>query len=154
MAFPTASRKQAFISAPRAQAANGPPGQVVAITVSTTAAALNLGAGVSQAAFNRQTGDDPTQLQRNYVTIECDVDLGVIFSSTLAGVTGANVPAIATVGTVDASGNYTPAVKTTFVIYAKQPTRILLQQGLDVFMGFVASGAGTMRLYQSSADNA
>ena len=154
MAFPTPLRKQGFISAPRAFLASGPPGQVVAITVSTTAAVLDLTTGISQATFNRQTGDDPSQLRRNFVTIECDVDLAVIFAATLAAVTTTGVPAIATVGTVNASGVYSPVIKTSWVIYAKQPTRILLQDQVDLFMGFVASGAGTMRLYQSSADNA
>lgn len=153
MAFPVPSRKQAFISAPRAFKALGPPGQVVAITVSITAAVLSLVTGVSQAPFDRTLGNDPKQLSRNFVTIECDVDIGVIFSTLIADVTGTNVPAIATVGTVDAVGTYT-AAKTCFVIYAKQPTRILLQEGADLFMGFVGSAAGTMRLYQSSADNA
>jgi hypothetical protein len=154
MAYPLASRKQQFQSAPRAQSANGPPGQVVAITVSATPAVINLQTGVSQAAFNRQTGDDPKQVIRNYVTIECDVDLAIVFGPTLASVTTTNVPVIATVGTVNASGVYSPAAGTAFVIYAKLPTRVLLQDQVDLFMGFVASGAGTMRLYQSSADNA
>lgn len=154
MAFPTGSRKQGFISAPRAFAAAGPPGQVAAITVSTTAALISLGSGISQAPFNRQNGDDPTQVVRNYVTIECDVDLAVIFAPTAAAVQTTGVPAIATVGTVDANGVYSPVIKTSWVIYSKQPTRILLQQGVDMFMGFVATGAGTMRLYQSSSDDA
>lgn len=155
MAFPVPNRKAAFISAPRATLALGPPGQVVAITVSAVAAALDLRAGFSQAAPNRTTGDDPKQVTRNFVTVECDVDLAVIFGQTLALVTAGNVPAIATVGTVNASGVYTPAAAgTAFVIYAKQPTRLLLQDTLDLFMGFVASGAGTLRLYQSSSDNA
>lgn len=153
MAFPVASRKAAFVSAPRAFLANGPPGQVAALTVSTTAGAVSLLSGISQAAVNRTTGDDPKQAARNYVTIECDVDLGIILSSTLAGVTGGNVPVIAAVGSL-VSNVYTGAAGTCFLLYAKQPIRILLQDTTDLFMGFVASGAGTMRFYQSSSDNA
>jgi hypothetical protein len=144
----------AFESPPRAFQASGPPGQAVAITVSTTAGFLSLAAGFSQAPKNRVTGDDPVQPTRNFVTIECDVDLAVIFGATQALVTTTNVPVIATVGTVNGSGVYTGAAGTAFLLYAKTPKRFLLQDTLDLFMGFVASGAGTMRLYQSSNDNA
>lgn len=154
MAFPVASRKAAFVSAPRAFLAAGPPGQVAALAVSAVAGAVSLLPGITQAVQNRTTGDDPAQVVRNYVTIECDVDLGIIFSSTLAGVTGGNAPAIAAVGSL-VSNAYVGAAGTCFVLYAKQPLRILLQDsGMDIFMGFVASGAGTMRLYQSSSDKA
>ncbi len=153
MAFPTASRKAAFVSCPRANEATGAQGQVLAVTVSTVADYFALSAGISQAVANRQTGADPRSLIRNYLTGECDVDLGVIFGRTAALFTSTNVPAIATVGTLS-SGVYTPAAKTCFVLYAKQPTRFLLQDGVDLFLGFVASGAGTMRVYQSSSDAA
>lgn len=154
MAFPVASRKIDFVSCPRAHQASGPEGQVVAVTVSTTADYINLQTGISQATFDRATGADPKSITRNYLTIECDVDLGIIFGSTVAMVNDAgNVPAIATVGTLS-NGTYTAAAKTCHVLYAKQPARFLLQSGVDLYMGFVASGAGTMRLYQSSSDNA
>lgn len=154
MAFPAASRKAAFISAPRAHQATGPAGQVFAITVSTTADYINLQLGNSQAVYDATHRADPKSIVRNYLTIECDVDLGVIFGATAALVSAAGtVPAIATVGTLS-GGVYTPSDKTCWVIYAKQPTRFLLQEGVDLFLGFVASGAGTMRLYQSSPDNA
>ncbi len=153
MAFPVSLRKQSFVSCPRAYAAGSVQGQVLAVTVSSTASYFALAAGISQAASNRSTGDDPKSPTRNYLTIECDVDLGIIFGSTAALVTGNNVPALATVGTLT-SGVYTPAAKTCFEVYAKQPIRLLLQDGVDLYLGFVASGAGTMRLYQSSNDNA
>jgi hypothetical protein len=153
MAFPVAARKQAFNSAPRAFQASGPAGQAVALSVSAVAGFISLAAGFSQASKNRQTGDDPVQASRNFLTIECDVDLAVIFGQTQALVTTTNAPVIATVGTLTA-GVYAGAAGTAFVIYAKQPTRILLQDTLDLYMGFVAAGAGTMRLYQSSNDNA
>jgi hypothetical protein len=151
VAFPAASRKAAFISCPRAFEATGAQGQVLAVTVSTTADYFALAAGISQRVFDSQTKSDPKSLTRNYVTIECDVDLAVIFGRTAALVTGANVPLISQVGTLT-TGVYTPAAKTSWLIYSKQPTRFLLQEGSDLFLGFVASGAGTMRLYQSSSD--
>lgn len=153
MAFPVASRKFHFVSAPRAFQALGPPGQVLAVAVSAAASYVSLAQGVSQAAWSRTTGDDPKTVVRNYVTIECDVDLAVIFGSTAALVSGGNAPVIATVGSL-AAGVYTPAAGTAFVAYAKTPLRVLLQDQVDLFMGFVASGAGTMRLYQSSSDEA
>jgi hypothetical protein len=153
MTFPAASRKAAFISAPRALQATGPQGQVLAVSVSAVASYFALSAGLSQAPFDSTTRSDLKSLTRNYLTIECDVDLGIILGSTAALVTAGNAPVIATVGTL-AAGVYTAAAGTCFVIYAKQPTRILLQDGLDLFFGFVASGAGTMRVYQSSSDSA
>ncbi len=153
MAFPVASRKSAFVSAPRAYQALGPPGQVLSITVSTVADYFALSAGLSQAVADPQIGADPKSLIRNFVTIQCDVDLGIIFAPTAALVTGANVPAIATVGTLS-GGVYTPAAKTCHLLYARQPSRFLLQAGVDLFFGFVGSASGTMRLYQSSSDAA
>ena len=153
--FPVGNRKQGFESCPRAFTALGPPGQAIAVTVAAvTPGVVSTILGISQAAMNRQTGDDPTMLARNYLTVECDVDLAVIFAATIAAVTGANAPVIATVGTLNASGVYTAVTGVGFVLYAKQPRRFLLQQGVDLFMGFVAAGAGVLRVYQSSPDNA
>ena len=148
-----ASRKVGFVSAPRAFEALGPMGQVVAITVSSTADYINLQTGISQATYDAQVGADPKSITRNYVTIECDVDLGIIFGATAVLVTSGNVPAIGTVGTVSA-GAYSPAAKTCMVVYAKTPMRFLLQAGVDNFLGFVGASSGTMRLYQSSSDQA
>jgi len=153
MAFPVANRKSAFLSAPRASSASGPQGQVLAVSVSATASYFSLATGVSQAVFNYTTHDNPKSLTKNFVTIESDVDLGVIFGSTAALVTGGNVPYIATVGTL-LNGVYTPAPMTAWVIYAKTPQRFLLQEGADLFLGFVGASNGTMRLYQSSNDDA
>ncbi len=153
MSLPTAARKAAFVLAPRAFQALGPPGQVLAVTVSTVADYFALSAGISQAAYDAQVAADPKSLTRNFITIECDVDLGIIFGATAALVTGANVPAIATVGSLTA-GVYTPVTKTCWVLYSKQSSSFLMQSGVDLFIGFVASGAGTMRIYQSSSDTA
>lgn len=154
MAFPVASRKAQFVSCPRAFAASSYQGQVMAVAVSAVPGIFSVATGIAQAPLNRQTADDPKSLTRNYVTIECDVDLAVIFGPTSASVSAgaANAPVIATVGTLSGGGVYTGVQGTAFVIYAKQPTRFLLQDQVDLFLGFVASGAGTMRLYQSSSD--
>lgn len=153
MAFPQGNRKQGFVQAPRANQTSGPPGQVYAITVSGTPDFLDLAKGNSQAVTDRTSGADKKQITRNYITIECDVDLAIIFGSTSALVTGGNAPVIATVGT-NTSGVYANAAGTAFVLYSKQPRSFLLQDGVDLFMGFVASAGGIMRMYQSSPDNA
>lgn len=153
MAFPVASRKADYVSPPRAFQASGPEGQVLAVTVGGAASYFQISSGVSQAVFDRTQGNDPTSMGRNYLTIECDVDLAIIFGKTAALVTGGNVPVIATVGTLSA-GLYTGAAGTSFVIYAKIPMRFLMESGQDLFMGFIGASAGTMRIYQMSSDKA
>lgn len=153
MAFPVASRKADFVTCPRANQASGPQGQVAVISVSAVADYLDLTKGISQAPFDRSRGDDPTSMTRNYLAVECDVSLGIIFGKTAALVTGGNVPAIATTGSVS-SGVYSGAAKTCFLIPANTPMRFMPQPGVDNFLGFVASGAGTMRVYQMSDDRA
>ncbi len=153
MAFPVASRKADYVSPPRAHQATGPEGQVLAVTVGGAADYFQVSSGISQAPFDRTKGDDPSSMGRNYLTIECDVDLAIIFGKTAALVTGGNVPVIATVGTLS-GGLYTGAAGTAFVIFAKIPMRFLMESGQDLYMGFIGSGAGTMRLYQMSSDKA
>ena len=149
--YPVASRKNDYLSTPKGFAVAGGPGQIAVLSVSATPLALSLLQGISQAPFNRTTASDPAQFTRNCITIECDVDLGIIFGSTLASVTTTNAPVIATVGSLVANV-YTGLAATCYVLYAKQPFRVQLTAGVDLFMGFVGSGAGTMRLYQSSSD--
>lgn len=152
---PVANRKFAFVSPPRAFAALGAPGQAVAFAVSAVATYVDLSAGFSQAAKDlQQSGQDPKSPTRNYLTVSADgVDLGVIFGPTAASVTGGNVPVIATVGTL-AAGVYTGAAGTCFKIPNGTSVRFLPQPGVDLFLGIVASGNGTCRLYQSSPDDA
>lgn len=156
--YPVASRKNDFTSTPRAYAAAGAPGQVASFAVSATAIYLDLTQGISQAAKNLQiSGQDPKSPTRNYLSIVADVDVGVAFGPTAASVSGANAPVLATVGTVSGSGVYTGAAGTCWVIKANagaSPTRFLLQQGVDLFVGIVATGAGKCRVYQSSPDDA
>ncbi len=151
MAFPVASRKSAFVSTPRAYAAAGVEGQVLAVAVSATPSYFALATGVSQAPPNRSTGDDPKSLTRNFVTIVSDVDVAVIFGPTAASVSSGNAPVIATVGTLT-SGVYAAVAGTALVLYSKQPQRFLLQDQTDLFLGFVGAGNGVLRLYQSSSD--
>jgi hypothetical protein len=132
----------------------GEIGQLGALTVSATAGVLSLatysqipagGAGTAQGvgANSLQFGVTWSELSIFALT----ASLAVVFGNTLASVSGSNVPAIATVGTVNGSGvpGWPVAVGTW--------QRFLIQGGTDLFMGFVASGAGTMYFYQSSMPN-
>lgn len=153
--LPVLARKTLAVTAPRAFVAAGLPGQVAAFSVSAVATVVNLTAGISQAAANLTTsGQDPKSPTRNCITVYADgADLGVIFGTSNASVTGGNVPVLATVGTLS-GGTYTGAAGTCWRIPAGQSARFVLQFGVDLFMGVVASGAGTCRLYQSSPDDA
>lgn len=155
MSFPVASRKADFQSPPRAFQAAGPEGQVAVLAVSTTAIAVDLTQGFSQGAYDGTKGGyrGPTSPTENYLAIIASVDVGVIFGPSLASVTGGNVPAIATTGTL-ASNAYVGAAGTCFVIPAGTGMKFLLQKTLDQFVGIVGSGAGVVRLYQMSPNDA
>src|SRR6185312_1446836 len=87
----------------------------------------------------------------SFITIFADTsDVGYILGTAKADVTGANVPALATNGAVDANGVYTGAAKTCARIPSGQSARFRLQVGVDNFLGFVAAGAGQIRVYISS----
>jgi len=152
--YPVGSRKNDFQNPPRAFAAAGIWGQCAVLAVSAVAIAVDMSKGVSQAVYNKQVdGADPSQAIRNYFTFQPDVDCGVIFGATLASISGANAPALANTGTL--TGNtYTGAAGTCYVLKANNTYRFLLQPGLDNFVGIVATGAGKIRYYQSSPDNA
>lgn len=152
--LPVPARKTLDVSPPRAYTANGGQGQVAALAVSAVAIAVDLTKGFSQGSKDLQKqGQDPASVVRNCLTIVSDVDLGVIFGANVAAVSGGNAPVLATVGTLT-SNVYTPGAGTCFYIPAKTPHRFLLQNGVDNAVGIVASGAGTVRLYQSSPDEA
>ena len=156
--IPVGSRKSDFRTAPRANVANGPQGQVAVLAVSAVAIAVDLSQGISQPAKNLSfSGQDPKTPTRNAISISSDVDIGVIFGPSLAAVSGGNAPVIANNGTL--TGNtYTGAAGTCWVVKAANgntdSVRFVLQPGLDVFMGVVATGAGKVRFYQSSPDDA
>ena len=156
--FPQASRKNDNRTAPRANTANGPQGQVAVLAVSAVAIAVDLSQGVSQPSKNLLfSGQDPKTPTRNALSITSDVDIGIIFGPTLASVSGGNAPVIANNGTL--TGNtYTGAAGTCWLVKAANgntdAVRFILQPGQDVFMGVVGSGAGKVRFYQSSPDDA
>jgi hypothetical protein len=155
------SVRQALVTTPPRVAAQ--IGQAGAVTVSATAGVLSLaaysqqpegGAGTAQTigANSLQFGVTWSELSIYALT----ASLGIVFGPTIASVTGANAPAIATVGTLNGSGIYTPpasSIPVAWPIAAGTWQRFLIQGTQDLFMGFVASGAGTMYWYQSSMPN-
>ena len=84
-----------------------------------------------------------------YVSIFAEgVDIGVTFGQTAAQVSVSYAPNLAAVGSVS-NGLYTPNGGECWRIPAGMQKRWLTQQ-LDLFMGIVGSGAGIVRIYQSS----
>jgi hypothetical protein len=153
MSLPVGSRKADFQSAPRAYQSGGPEGQAAALAVSGTAIAVDLTRGFSQAAYDGTKGANPKSPTDNYLAIIADVDVGIIFGPTLASVSGANAPVIATTGTLS-SNVYVGAAGTCFVLPADFGMKFLLQPALDKFVGIVGASAGTVRIYQISPSNA
>lgn len=151
--YPVGSRKNDFTTAPRAFVAAGLQGQVAVLAVSTTAIAVDLTQGFAQAAVNGTTGSDPKTPTRNCLTIQADVDIGIVFGANVAAVSGANAPVIANNGTLT-TNTYTGAAGTCWVVKANTPFRITTQPGPDNALGIVATGVGKVRIYQSSPDNA
>jgi len=132
----------------------------LAVTVSPTAQVINLQLLFDQAynagfAFTSQQQAQniggPSGVTGNYVTIYADgSDLGVIVGVSLASVTGSNVPALATVGTLSNSGTYQGATGACHRVPSGKEERWLMQPGYDNFLGVVASATGTLRMYMSS----
>lgn len=127
-------------------------GQLLAVTVSATASFVELD------KLFQPLGTAPTNANYEIAGVTgqeisifaLTASLGVVFGQTAAAVSGANAPAIATVGTLS-GGLYTPSgTPPAWPIAAGTWQRFLAQSGIDLFLGFVASGAGTMYLYQSS----
>jgi hypothetical protein len=156
MTLSLSAKKNLFLSPPRAAGI----GQVLAVSVSSTASYVNLGA-LFQPAAGGQSGAQ-TQgssgvvvgVLDNYISIYADgAELGVVFGLTAAAVSGANAPALATAGSLLAGVYTPPATPACWGIATGTWQRFLAQLTQDLFMGFVASGAGTMRLYQSSPPN-
>jgi hypothetical protein len=156
--YPVGSRKNDFITPPRAFASAGDPGQCAVLAVSASAITIDLTQGISQATTNlSQAGQKTKSPTQNCLTIEADVDIGIIFGRTSAAVSSGNAPVIANNGTLSGA-TYVGTAGTCFIIKAassgQQPIRFLLQPGVDNFLGVVGSGAGKVRFYQSSPDDA
>jgi hypothetical protein len=153
------SVRQALVTTPPRVA--GTIGQLGAVTVSATAAYLNLAlySQIAEGGAGTAQGVGANSLQFGVTWAELSIfaltaSLGIVFGSTAASVSGANVPAIATVGTITAGVYSLPGSGNPgWPIAAGSWQRFLIQGTTDLFMGFVGSGAGTMYWYQSSMPN-
>jgi hypothetical protein len=153
-------RKSLWISPPRAYGATGPNGQVMVIPVSATAGYIQLntatfGQSYSMGTSMLVTGTNapsgaPQGLMGCEISFYADgADVGIITGSTLASVTGGNVPVLATAGSIT-GGVYTGAAGTCWRILQSTSIRVMTQVGTDLYLAFVGSGTGNLRLYQSS----
>lgn len=147
------SRKFQNVSPPRAGSGVG---SLAVLATSAVAAALSLAsvgtqtANVSSAATSQGLNGAVGQ----YITIKAvTTDCGIVFGPTVASVTGGNVPVLATVGTLTGN-NYTVVTGVCYRVLAGQEVRYLLQPGVDLFLGFVSTGAGQIEIFQSNPTNA
>lgn len=126
-------RNANWLSPPRA-------GQVTAITVSTSASSQDMTLIGNQTRSLANQWTNTTGAMGKIVVIYADgADLGVITGPTQASVTTSNAPALATTGV------NTPGV--CFRIQAGTYQAFELSAGMDNWLGFVASGSGTMRIW-------
>ena len=179
MGFPIANRQYEFVSPPRAYGPTGPVGQEIVLYVSAAGAqTLNLvattfGEAYSGSDSHLQQGmgappGQPKGLVGSYVTIYADgQDIGIIFGSTGASVTGSNAPSLTAVGSLNTNpaatgtiyqgqtGTYVGVAGTCHRIPAGTERRYLTQTSQDHWLGFIgASGpTGTVRIFQSSPAN-
>jgi hypothetical protein len=148
--FPAPVIKYMSITPPRAHGAIS--GEILALATSAVAASLNLGILFQQAPnLAAASGSQLQGVVDQELTIFAETsDLGVIFAPSQAAVTTGNAPVLATVGTVNGAGVYSAVAGTCYRIPAGQERRVLTQRNVDLWLGFVASAAGVMRLFQSS----
>ena len=143
---------QWFAICPPRASNKGQVGGMVAVAVTTGTGVIDLTKLLAQAknlATNggRQAGGVVGQ----FITIEADgADVGIVFGKAIADVTGGNAPSLTAVGTVDASGIYTDAAGICFRIPSGQNISVRPQLKTDLFLGFVGSAAGFLRIFQSS----
>lgn len=139
------ARKYQNVSPP--QAGSG-PGSVAVLATSATAIVVSVASIGTVTTPNINSAATMTSgPMGQYLTVFADTtDIGLSFGQTavLAG-----TPALATVGTLTGT-TYTPAAGTCYRIPAGQYGRYLLRPGLDLFVAIVSTGAGLVRMYQSS----
>jgi hypothetical protein len=162
MPLPEGARKNLAIQPPRAfVSGGGGQGQVAVLAVSATPIAIDLTRGFNPVyppttgLGSVAQGAKPLITTRNYLTISADTgaDVGVIFGPSVAAVSGGNAPVLATTGSL-VSNVYTGVAGTCWRIPAGTSQRFLCAQGVDNAVGIVGSGAGVVRIYQSSPDDA
>lgn len=117
-------------------------GKIGVVATSTTAGSVNLATLDNQAVDISTADTTQAGVQDCLVTFIADAqDAYVIFGPSQASVTGGNAPVIATTG-VNVAG---AAMK----IPQNMPTRLRITAS-DIWMGYIAGAAGTLRFYRSS----
>lgn len=130
------SRLFEYVMPPRA-------GQLTSVAVSAVAGSLDMRQLGNQTVDTKQQITSTVGLPGRYVTFFADgADVYVTFGPTNASVTGANAPVAAT--------NGINGVGVGSKIPSGQNRRWLLAVGTDLFIGFVASAAGQLRIEPSS----
>ena len=157
MSFPEAT-SQYFARTPPRASQLAAPGSVAPIAVSVAAGALNLSTTFVQAAGPSSWGTQTNGLCGTRLILEADgADIGIACATNAADVTGANAPSLTAAGSLSTDGNYAytpPPVGGCFRIFAGTSIEFIPQVGIDVFLAFVGSGNGFLRIYQCSAANA
>lgn len=129
------TRQVNFVLPPRA-------GKIGVVATSTSAGSVNLATLDNQAVDISTADTTQTGTQDCYVTFVADgQDAYVNFGPAQANVTGANAPVIATTGVNAASG--------AFKLPANVPSHFRITAS-DIWMGYIAGAAGTLRFYRSS----
>jgi hypothetical protein len=118
-------------------------GLIASYAASATAASANL-ALLDNQAVNLSSADTLSiGPQGCYVTLYADGGkIYIVLGASQAAVTGGNVPVIATNG-VNAAGVCWP-------IPADTPFPVLLEAGVDLWVGFISAAAAQLRVYRSS----
>lgn len=150
--------KNQFYTPPRASNPTGTGQEIVFPVAPNTAGVINLTVVPVIQPYNASASQtqERTGVVGHYVTIYADgVDIGVIFGVSLASVSSGGAPVLSAYGVASATGGYTGATGTCHRIPAGNERRYLLQEGVDLYMGYVgASGpTGAIRMYQSDPPN-
>lgn len=103
-----------------------------------------------QGVYNAQQAQTQQQngVTDNYITIFADgADIGIVCAVNQLL---ANAVSLTAKGSLSSTGGYQGATGVCHRIPSGDERRYYVQQGVDVWLGFIGSATGTMRLYQSN----
>lgn len=152
MSLPIAARQYFAATPPRAHGA-ALPGECVVLATGTVASYLELDTLFAAASPLVGNLNFPGAVNQFVEFFADTADLGIVFGPTAASVSSSNAPVLTQDGTVT-TGAYTGHAGTCYRIVAGTSKKWLLQLGVDLFVGFVGSTTGQLRLYVASMPNA
>ena len=158
MSLPISARQYFARLGPRASQL-AIPGSVVTIAVTTGASLINLSTTYPQAGnVLNSLGQALAGLSGQRLVLQADgADLGIILGVAAADVTSTNAPSLTAHGSVDGSGMYTPAAGSCFRVFAGTTIEFVpdlnLSKPSDIFLGFIGSASGYLRMFQVSHPN-